>query len=116
MTDLDKIKDKIRKLFALSKSPNAAEAALALEMAQKLMIEHNISRNAVGEFEVGQENIRAPGGEKPPVYEVYLMSQTAESFGCRTAYGLTRFSGQDGYGSFYFCYKFFGLEHRVKIA
>jgi hypothetical protein len=34
MADLDKIKDKIKKLFALSKSPNANEAAAALEMAQ----------------------------------------------------------------------------------
>lgn len=37
-----KILDKIRKLLALSKSPNENEAAVALAMAQELMLRYNI--------------------------------------------------------------------------
>lgn len=113
MTDLDKIKAKLKKLFALSKSPNANEAALALEMAQKLMAEYNIERNAVGEFEIIQEDIKGNSGERPPLYEAMLVSHIAKAFGCKCAYGLMRPS-RDSYLAW--GHTFVGLEHRVKIA
>jgi len=112
MTDIDKIKEKVKKLFAMSKSPNANEAALALEMAQKLMIEHGIKRNAVGEFKISEEEVRGNGGKKPPMYELYLATNIASSFGCQTGYGRIHLK-QDAYERGYI---FVGIEHRVKIA
>lgn len=41
--DNEKLLKKIKKLLALSKSSNPYEAAKALEMAQKLMAEHNVN-------------------------------------------------------------------------
>jgi len=113
MNELDKIKSKIKKLFALSKSPNANEAALALEMAQKLMIEYGIKRNDVGEFEVVQEDVRGNGGERPTKYENYLISNIASAFGCRVAYG---YQGHSKSWHLYYGHTFVGLEHRVQIA
>jgi hypothetical protein len=51
MKELERVKEKIKKLFALTKSSNANEASVALEMAQKLMAAYGIERNAVGEIE-----------------------------------------------------------------
>ena len=113
MNELNKIKSKIKKLFALSKSPNANEAALALEMAQKLMIEYGIKRNDVGEFEVIQEDVKGNGGGRPAQYENYLISSIAGAFGCSTAYGC---QGHSENWRRYFGYTFAGLEHRVQIA
>jgi len=113
MSELEKIKAKIKKLFALSKSPNANEAAIALEVAQKLMIEHGIKRNEVGEFEVIEEDVRGNGGERPPKHESYLTSMIADAFGCRSAYG---YQGHSSNWHSYYGYTFVGLEHRVQIA
>ena len=109
MTDFDKIKAKLKKLFALSRSSNANEAALALEMAQKLMAEYGIQRNAVGEFEITREEFRSNSGEKPPLYKSFLMTKIASSFGCKNAYGYKKQFGA-------YAIIFVGLEHRVKIA
>jgi len=114
MTEIDKIKAKIKKLFALSKSPNANEAAIALEMAQKLMIEHGIKRNDVGEWEVIEEDIKSNGGWHPPRYESHLISSIATAFGCKNAHGLNKPKSEFDY--LYWGYTFVGLEHRVKIA
>jgi hypothetical protein len=113
MTDFDKIKAKIKKLFALSKSPSAEEAALALEMAQKLMIEHGIKRNDVGEFEIIEEDVRGNGGKRPPKYESRLIGSIARALGCRSAYG---YQGLSSNWRFYYGHTFVGLEHRVQIA
>jgi hypothetical protein len=118
MSDLEKIKAKLKKLFALSKSSNANEAVLALELAQKLMLEHGIKRNEVGEFEIIEDYFKGSGGEKPPRHEVYLVSSIATAFGCRSAYGYKKGHESES-GSFiwgYFGHTFVGLEHRVQIA
>jgi hypothetical protein len=113
MTDFDKIKAKLKKLFALSRSSNANEAALALEMAQKLMAEHGIERNAVGEFEIIEEEIKGNSGKRPPSYETRLISGIAKAFGCQCAYGSININEvwSETWG-----HTFVGLEHRVKIA
>jgi hypothetical protein len=119
-SDIDKVKDKIKKLFALSKSPNANEAATALEMAQKLMDEYGVKRNEVGEFEITEENIDGNSGMRPPQYEVYLAAEIATAFGCRIAYGVVRRIHKSFYGYDYtdpkYGHLFVGLEHQVKIA
>jgi hypothetical protein len=117
MTDIERIKIKLKKLFALSRSSNANEAAIALEMAQKLMMEHSIKRNEVGEFEVIEEDIKGNGGQRPPKYETYLTSNIAGAFGCNCAYGWTNgHESESGYIFGYFGYTFVGLEHRVQIS
>jgi hypothetical protein len=118
MKEIDKIKEKIKKLFALSKSPNANEAATALGMAQKMMEAYGIKRNDVGEFEVIKEAVKGNGGEKPPRYEVYLVGEIAKAFGCQNAYGVVRLPTVNRYGYHNYAqgYSFVGLEHRVKIA
>jgi len=116
-SDLQKIINKIKKLFMLSKSQNANESALALEMAQKLMMEHGIKRNQVGEFEVIEEHIKGNGNERPPIYEVHLTSNIATAFGCQVAYGWNKgHEAESGYIWGYFGHTFVGLEHRVQIA
>jgi uncharacterized protein (DUF2132 family) len=104
-------------LFALSRSSNANEAALALEMAQKLMMEHGIKRNEVGEFEIIEEDIKGNGNEHPPKYEMYLTSNIATAFGCQLAYGWHKgHESESGYIWGWFGHTFVGLEHRVQIA
>jgi hypothetical protein len=115
MNDVDKIKAKIKKLFALSKSPNANEAAAALEMAQKLMAEYGVQYAGEGEFEIIEERVKGNSGEKPPRYEVHLISKIAGAFGCQVAYG-GRYLPNEFFGSFDYGHTFVGLEHRVKIA
>jgi hypothetical protein len=120
MDNIGKIKKKIKKLLALSNSPNANEAALALEMAQKLMAEYGVKRNEIGEFEIAKESIDGNGGARPPQYEVYLAGKIAAAFGCRIAYGVVRHIPKSFYGNYDYDPKyghtFVGLEHRVKIA
>jgi hypothetical protein len=117
MNELDKIKAKLKKLFALSRSSNANEAALALEMAQKLMMEHGIKRNDVGEFEIIREDVKGGGNERPPKYEICLTANIATAFGCQIAYGWHRgHESESGYIRGWYGHEFVGLEHRVKIA
>ena len=117
MDDLEKIKAKIKKLFALSKSPNANEAAIALEMAQKLMAENDIEYNDVGEFEVTEEEIKGNSGRRPPRYETRLIGKIAVAFGCQCAYGTVNYRPKQFFGAdFDYGHTFVGLEHRVKIA
>ena len=118
--EVDKLKKRIKKLLALSKSTNANEAALALEMAQKLMVEYGVSQSEVGEFEILEESIKGNSGERPPRYEIYLISSVANSFGCECAYGVVKKISKTFYDIGYYDYEyghiFAGLEHRVKIA
>jgi hypothetical protein len=120
MKDIDRIRTKIKKLFALSKSPNANEAAAALEMAQKLMEEYGIERNEVGEIEIIEERVKGNSGKIPPQHEVYLINSIAHSFGCKSAYGVVKKTPKTFYDIGYYDYEyghiFVGLEHRVKIA
>ena len=45
MNDLELIKRRVRKLLALSESPNENEAATALRKANELMAEYSLARN-----------------------------------------------------------------------
>jgi hypothetical protein len=111
MDKLDKIRDKIKKLFALSKSPNAHEAAHALEMAQKFMGQYQIDWGDINFFDVADSNIQGNSGEKPPKYELSLSVSIGKAFGCKIAYGAIKTDCGWRYGHTYI-----GIEHRVKIA
>ncbi|MDR2109714.1 MAG: DUF2786 domain-containing protein [Spirochaetaceae bacterium] len=111
MDNLEKIKSKIKKLLALSKSPNANEAAAALEMARDMMEKYGVGAESAGQFDVSAEEFKGNGGERPPKYEMVLVTQIAKAFGCRNAYGVVEIRDT------YHCgHTLIGVEHRAKIA
>jgi hypothetical protein len=111
MDNTDKITYKIKKLLALSNSPNANEAASALRMAQKLMEQYNIDAESVSRCDISKEELKGNSGEHPPKYETGLVFHIAKAFGCRPAYGGVKVKGRWCYG-----HTFIGIEHRAKIA
>jgi hypothetical protein len=111
--DIDKIKDKIKKLLALSKSPNANEAASAMALAQELMGKYDIEVSSDGLLNVAEESVETGSGEKPPRYEVVLVNVIARAFGCRVAYGWDHYGK---HSTSVYTHTFVGIEHRVKIA
>ena len=107
MNDIDKIKEKIKKLLALSRSPNPNEAASALRMAQELMAEYKIDQTSVNIFDIGEETVSAARHRNVPRYEVRLCNKISDAFGCRLIH---------------YCHgnkcawHFIGLQHRAQIA
>jgi hypothetical protein len=111
MNNIDKIKNKIKKLFALSKSPNTNEAAVALRMAQDLMEKYNIGTESISRCDISKEELKGNSGEHPPRYEMVLVFHIARAFGCRPAYGGVKIKDRWCYG-----HTLIGIEHRAKIA
>ena len=113
--DLDKIRKKIVKLFALAKSPNPNEAALALSMAQEMVEKFNIAQESIidleAELEISEEKTKRHGGEKPPAYESILIRNIAESFGCKRIH-----LSSWGTGRLINFWKFIGIKHKAEIA
>lgn len=107
MNNIEKIKDKIKKLLALSKSPNPNEAATALKMAQELMEEYKIDTSAVNSLDMVEDTVKTVERKKPPLYEALIIRKIAAAFGCE------HFYDRRGYK---YNWVFIGLEHRVKIA
>ena len=106
MNDIDKIKAKIKKLLALSRSPNPNEAASALRMAQELMAEYKIEQTGVNIFDIGEETVSAACHLNVPRYEVRLFNDISDAFGCELIHG---------YGN-KCAWHFIGLQHRAQIA
>jgi hypothetical protein len=112
MTETDKIKAKIKKLFALSKSPNANEAAAALEMAQKLMEEYGLIKSDIPALDVNEGESPRAGGNTPPQYEIKLAVSIARAFGCQVIN--SRNLGKDlVYRN---AYQFIGVDYRPEVA
>lgn len=107
MNEIDKIKGKIKKLLALSRSPNPHEAAAALKMAQKLIAEYKVDQCAINSLDIGEEAAPTARRENPPVYEGVLTSNIARAFGCGKLYYI-RESGCT--------WRFIGLSHRAQVA
>ncbi|MDR2663662.1 MAG: DUF2786 domain-containing protein [Treponema sp.] len=104
MSDIEKIKAKIKKLLMLSSSPNPHEAASALAAAQKLMAEYNVG--AVNRLDITEERAGAIYRENTPRYETLLTSRIAEAFGCRKLYVVGASC----------TWRFIGISHRAQIA
>ena len=102
-----KILARIKKLLALSTSPNANEAASALRRAQELMEEHGISHDQVGMINVTEEEAPTSSGDKPPQYECNLVGQIAKAFGCRLIYAIVYPRNS---------WRIIGVEHRAQVA
>jgi len=107
MNDFDKIKDKIKKLLALSRSPNPNEAASALKMAQELMAEYKIAQSAVNTFDIGEKTVKTVFRDKPPRYECTLINLISRAFGCKTIFYIKKDAC---------AWVFLGLKHRAEIA
>ena len=107
MNDIDKIKAKIKKLLALSRSPNPNEAASALRMAQELMAEYKVEQSDVGGFDIGEATASTAYRNDPPRYENILFSSIASSFGCKLIYHIK--GGRCAW-------RFVGLRHRAEVA
>lgn len=86
MKDNRAIMEKIKKLLALGKSPNANEAAAAIKRARDLMEQHGITDEEISLSDIREEPIKRKGDSKPPRYEAALMSTIAQAFGLRVIY------------------------------
>jgi hypothetical protein len=80
----EKIKSKIKKLLALSESPNQAEAELALEKAGELMIQHNINLSDIDkkESEVVKKTLNYPNARAK--WKWMLFGYIARFYGCES--------------------------------
>jgi hypothetical protein len=112
-SDIDKVKDKIKKLFALSKSQNANEAATALEMAQKLMDEYGLVKSEIPTLDVNENEAPRTSGNVPPQYEINLAVSIAEAFGCKVLLNRKLDIKELIYKN---TYKFIGIDYRPEVA
>lgn len=88
--EFNKLIERIKKLFALSKSPNRAEAAAALGKANELMLAYNISMGMVEDYEndpVTMKRVKCSGASKP--WRLLLMTMIARANLCH-AFGTGR--------------------------
>jgi len=112
MTD-DKIKSKIQKCLALSKSSNAAEAATALRHAQKLMEKHRLTEQDVAFLNVNEfEVLSKVSVSRPKLWELKLIRNIAESFGCEISWCPSNSYAKQVYG----CYNFIGINDQPELA
>lgn len=104
----DLIKDKIKKLLALSRSPNKAEAALAMEKAEELLLKHNLSlKDVSGDIEtISEESIK--NGGRVERWRTFLLDCVARLYFCDSFYKSSRCSG----------YEFIvvGKPHNIEVA
>ncbi|AMM81395.1 TPA: DUF2786 domain-containing protein [Pasteurella multocida] len=107
--DNEKLLKKIKKLLALSKSSNPHEAAKALEIAQKLMAEHNV--NSI-DVEISESDSKQKFSRKTGEYVHALASLIERAFGVK-AYFSNR---SDTFGSNKMHAVFFGQEERPIVA
>lgn len=85
MDHKDRLIDKIKALFALSKSPNQSEAELALAKANELMEKYQISMKEVSERELGsvtREEYEVAGVKTKYNFIYFVAKAAAELFDC----------------------------------
>jgi hypothetical protein len=104
--DSERIKSKMKKLLALSSSPNPHEAAAALEAAQKLMAEYNIDAAGVNRLDITEEACKTIYRKNTPPYENKLIVLIGNAFGCRSIYQVNAGCR----------WTFIGLSHRAQVA
>nr|DAD66006.1 MAG TPA: Protein of unknown function DUF2786 [Myoviridae sp. ctKHS5] len=109
--DNDKLRRKIKKLLALGNSSNPHEAAKALEMAQKLMMENKINQSLI---EFSQHHTKQKTARKSARYVHMLISVVNKAFGV-DSYLTNSYPGND-YGEDKMHIVFYGQEERPEIA
>lgn len=83
--DIQKIKDRIKKLLALATSDNPHEAEIAMRRAMKLMASHNLSDKEINVDEMVQE-VYTSDYTKIPQFMRYLYCGVARAFGVYSFY------------------------------
>ena len=109
--DNDKLRRRIKKLLALGNSSNPHEAAKALEMAQKLMMENKINQSLI---EFSQHHTKQKTARKSARYVHMLLSVVNKAFGV-DSYLTNSYPGND-YGEDKMHIVFYGQEERPEIA
>ena len=107
MSDIEKLKSKIKKLLALSKSPNPNEAASALKMAQELMAEYKVDQDDLNSFEITEETTKTARRNTPPRYEWDLFYEISVAFGCKVIHDIK---------SRGCAWRYIGLRHRAQVS
>ncbi|GAB3443792.1 DUF2786 domain-containing protein [Insolitispirillum peregrinum] len=97
MSDTDRMVAKIKKLLALSASPNEAEAAAALSKAKELMEKHSISDTAIRLADITEAKGKASVADRPNRWESDLVDLVARAFGCKTLFASGEYEPR-GYG------------------
>lgn len=92
--NMDKIIDKIQKLFELANSPNESEAAAAMAKAHELLQKYNLSMDAVTEKGEAPGVITEDFGKADRVWELTLVNAIAKANYC----GMFRSGKHMGYG------------------
>ncbi|MFT9385564.1 DUF2786 domain-containing protein [Acetobacter sp.] len=98
---------RLKKLMALAQSGNVHEAAIALERAQQLMQEHEITEDDLVLSNVGEFGCRFTWGAKtrPAKYQTRLWAMINGTFGVRSVF-------EEGTGRI----TFYGLSERAELA
>ncbi len=118
MTDNVKIIDKIRKLLALTRSPNEHEAALATERAQELLARYNIDMTEVeqklDEGKIGQVEVM----ERTEAFARTIRQAIARLYFCEYYYYTQRHESPVNPGKWVrFDHHFYvGESHNVEVA
>lgn len=84
-----KLLEKLKKLLALSKSPNPHEAALALQKAQQFMAENGFCQDDIDLLDIGEALADSvlSSAATPPEYMAWLLTAVTMAMGCRALYG-----------------------------
>ncbi len=112
MSDISVMKLKIEKLMALSKSPNVAEAAAALEKANKLLIQYNIELSEVVGFKTEVVEETYTDGYSLKDNETVLAGSVARFNLCELIID-SRLEGSDRIHKYL---KIIGKEHNVNAS
>lgn len=79
----EKVLDKIKKLLALSQSPNEHEAQAAMLKAQELMKRYDISLEQSNEIEYEYLTVQGDNGEDNSYFRIPLANILAKNFRCK---------------------------------
>lgn len=84
-----KLIEKLKKLLALSKSPNPHEAALALEKAQQFMADNGFCQDDIDLLDIGEALTDSvlSSASTPPEYMGWLLTAITLAMGCKALYG-----------------------------
>lgn len=107
----DKLIEKVKKLLALSQSPNEHEASAAAEKAQALLAEYNIALSEVETTSDKEDDMVMEGGVTTSSYpwQRTLSAAVAQMYLCKSFYMTYRGKGKDEHF-------FVGAKHNVDVA
>lgn len=106
----DAIIEKIKKLLALSQSPNQEEAERAAEKARELLTKYDLSVDQFEDIQV-EEKIIKQFLKKPNLWRLTIFGTISEFYFCRFIIKQTQYSDATVYG-----FDIIGKSHHITIA